>query len=150
MRNNRPPHLKDEDLLWLGSDDLEPAAAETIREHLKQCAACQAAYTELADFESLLGSVKFEEPSPEKWEPVRQAVLEDFRRQQPWRLPKPAVAVLESIRRMWMLALEDPLVAVSYVAMSMAYVSYSLLSSTTFEPLLPEMGQLVGFFQLAL
>jgi hypothetical protein len=150
MSNRRPPHLKDEDLLWLGSDDLEPGAAKRIREHLKQCAACQATRTELADFEALLGSVKFEEPSPEKWEPVRQAVLEDFRRQQPWRLPGPAVAVLESIRRMWMLALEDPLVAVSYVAMAMAYVSYSLLSSSTLEPLLPEMGQLVGFFQLAL
>ena len=117
-------HYSEEEILMHLLGEEVPEAGADIASHLEVCGECEAVSREYAGVLSRIRTWGLEDYPAEVWRDDLAKLLERFRGDQTWLARKGGMQILlEGFRFVWNYALENPLPALGYVVVALAFAS---------------------------
>jgi anti-sigma factor RsiW len=144
MKRQQERHYTEEDLLMHLLGEETPNIESMISDHLPECRQCHAAYTDLQSVVKDIHSWAVEYPPEESWQLRKAQMMEILSRD---KRSFQSRGVLGSLARIfqsaWDYALENPIPAMCYVVVVIAFASERAIDVFRLHSVLPAASQVI-------
>ena len=144
MKYRETRHYTEEEILLHVFAEEDPSAGKEVSAHLEKCAQCSAVWLEFRSLRERVSAWTVPEV-PESVRKAREAELIDQFRRDQLGMPKEGllVALVRSLQTVWNYAVDNPLPAMGYVAVGIAFASERTITMFHLDRILPATDQVL-------
>ncbi len=151
MRRHGKLHYSETELLMHLLDEETPEFAGKIAAHLPECAECQAVFQEFREVERCIHSWTVKDLPEESWLESKMQLMEFFQQDRTLLHSKGIIeSLLRAFQVVWDCAVENPISAIGYVALAIAFASARTIEVFRMQSMLPEVSQVIEILRKVL